>query len=273
MNTTSALPPDDDDVNLVLPGRSLSPGAGWEWIAGGWRLFLRAPLMWIMALIIIIVVFVALGIFSAIVPIIGPIVMQLLQPVVSAGLIIAAHSLERGGTFELEHLFAGFKKNFGDLMIVGLLFMLGSFLIMLVFVALLAMTVGTAALGAFGSGNPDQVVAAAGASILVMLVGMLVMMALLVPLLAAYWFAPALVIMHDMKPVAAMRESFFACFRNFVPFLVYGVVVFVLAIVAAIPFLLGYLVLVPVIFASTYIAYRQIFTYETAAPTVLAPDR
>jgi uncharacterized membrane protein len=79
--------------------------------------------------------------------------------------------------------------------------------------------------------------------------------------------------MHDLKPVAAMRESFFACFRNFIPFLVYGLVVFVLAIVAAIPFGLGYLVLIPVLLASTYVAYRQIFTFETAAPTVLAPDR
>ena len=51
----------------------------------------------------------------------------------------------------------------------------------------------------------------------------------------------------------------------------YGLVLFVLSIVAAIPFGLGYLVLIPVIFASTYVAYRQIFTYETAAPTVLAP--
>jgi uncharacterized membrane protein len=268
MNTTSTGPA-DDDLNLVLPGRSLSAGAGWEWIAGGWRLFLRAPLMWIIALIIIFVAFVAIGI----VPILGAIAVQLLQPVASAGLIIAAHSLERGGNFELEHLFAGFKKNFANLVVVGLLFLAGGVLIMLVFFALLAMTVGTAVLGAFASGNSDQVAAAAGASILMVLVGVLVMMALLVPLLAAYWFAPALVMMHDMKPMAAMRESFFACMRNFVPFLVYGLVVFVLAIVAAIPFGLGYLVLVPVMLASTYVAYRQIFTYETAAPTVLAPDR
>jgi uncharacterized membrane protein len=269
MNTVGAPLDDDDDLNLVLPGRGLSAGAGWEWIAGGWRLFLRAPLMWIIALIIIFVAFIAIGL----VPILGAVAVQLLQPVVSAGLVIGAHSLERGGNFELEHLFAGFKRNFGNLVVVGLLFLAGGVLIVLVFVALLAMTVGTAVLGALGAGASDQALAAAGASIVMVLVGLLVMMALLVPLLAAYWFAPALVMMHDMKPVAAMRESFFACFRNFVPFLVYGVVVFVLAIVAAIPFGLGYLVLVPVIFASTYVAYRQIFTYETAAPTVLAPDR
>ena len=264
MNTTSTSLP-EDDVNLVLPGRSLRAGAGWEWIAGGWRLFLRAPLMWIIALIILFVVFIAIGI----IPILGTIAIQLLQPVVSAGLIVASHSLERGGDFELEHLFAGFKRNFGSLVVVGLLFLLGGLLIVLVFVAIIAMTVGTAVLGSLG--DPNQMVASAAGSILMILVALLVMLALLVPLLAAYWFAPALVVMHNVQPVAAMRESFFACFRNFVPFLVYGLVLFVLSIVAAIPFGLGYLVLVPVVFASTYVAYRQIFTYETAAPTVMAP--
>jgi uncharacterized membrane protein len=104
------------------------------------------------------------------------------------------------------------------------------------------------------------------ASSLLLLMGLLVMLLLLVPLFAAYWFAPALVVMHDMQPLAAMRESFFACFRNFVPFLVYGIVLFILAILAAIPFGLGYLVLIPVVMASIYVGYRQIFTEETAPP-------
>jgi len=267
MNSTSAGVPADDDVNLVLPGRSLPAGTGWEWIAGGWRLFLRAPLMWIISLIIIFVVFIAIGI----VPILGTIAVQLIQPVVGAGLIIAAHSLERGGNFELEHLFAGFKRNFGSLVIVGLIFLLGVLVIVLICVAMVAMTVGTAVLGSLG--DPEQAVAAAAGSLFMILLAVLVMMGLLVPLLAAYWFAPALVVMHDMQPVAAMRESFSACLRNIIPFLLYGLVTFVLAILAAIPFGLGYLVLMPVIFAGTYVAYRQIFTYETAAPTVLAPDR
>ena len=256
-------------LQLVIPGKSLPAGAGWDWIAGGWKLFLRAPLMWIIALVILFVI----AIVAAFIPFIGSLAFQIMQSVFAGGFIAACRNIERGGEFELEHLFAGFKKNFGSLVVVGLLFLAGGVIIMLVFVALLAMTMGTAVLGAFASADPDAAIAAAGASIVMVLVGLLVMMALLVPLLAAYWFAPALVVMHDMKPVTAMRESFFACLRNFIPFLVYGLVVFVLAIVAAIPFFLGYLVLIPVLFGSTYVAYRQIFTYETAAPTVLAPDR
>jgi uncharacterized membrane protein len=91
------------------------------------------------------------------------------------------------------------------------------------------------------------------------------MLALFVPVMAAYWFAPALVMMHDMPPVDAMKASFFGCFRNFVPFLLYGLVMFVGAIVAVIPFGLGMLVWVPVAIASSYVGYRQIFTEEAAA--------
>ena len=87
---------------------------------------------------------------------------------------------------------------------------------------------------------------------------------------AAYWFAPALVIMHDMKPVAAMKASFFACFRNFFTMVVYGIVMFVAGIIAVIPFGLGMLVWVPVAITSTYVAYRQIFT-EDFAPAAERP--
>jgi uncharacterized membrane protein len=266
MNTTSTSLP-EEDVNLLLPGRSLPAGAGWDWVTGGWRLFLRAPLMWIISLIIVLVAFIAIGI----VPILGTIAIQVLQPVAAAGFIVACHSLERGGNFELEHLFAGFKRNFGSLVMVGVFFLVGMLVIVIIGVAMVAMTVGTAVLGTLG--DPEQAMAAAAGSVFMILLAVLVMMALLVPLLAAYWFAPALVVMHGVQPVAAMKESFAACLRNLIPFLLYGVITFVLAILAAIPFGLGYLVLMPVIFAGTYVAYRQIFTYETAAPTVLAPDR
>jgi uncharacterized membrane protein len=52
--------------------------------------------------------------------------------------------------------------------------------------------------------------------------------------------------------------------RNFVPFLVYGIVMLFFALLAAIPFGLGYLVWVPVTMASLYVSYRQIFTEEPA---------
>jgi uncharacterized membrane protein len=246
------------DLQLVLPGRGLSAGEGWTWIADGWNLFTRAPLMWIVAILL---VFVAAIVFGLI-PFIGSIAFQIINPVIGAGFVVACRSLERGGEFELEHLFAGFKTQFGSLVIVGLLLIAGYILIFVVFAAV----AGFSIIGALLAGHQQDAVQAIMGSAMTILLGTLVAMALWVPLLAAYWFAPALVVMHGMSPVAAMKESFFACFRNFVPFLVYGIVMSVFAILAVIPFGLGMLVWIPLAIASTYASYRAIFT-EEGVPT------
>jgi uncharacterized membrane protein len=92
------------------------------------------------------------------------------------------------------------------------------------------------------------------------LLPMLVIFALFIPVLMAYWFAPALVALEGVTAIEAMKLSFVACLRNILPFLLYGVIVTVLSFVAAIPFMLGFLVLSPVIIASIYTAYRDIFS-------------
>jgi uncharacterized membrane protein len=251
-----------DDLTLVLPGKGLPAGAGVDWIGAGWKLFVKAPLMWIVAILVLFVI----AIVVSLVPIIGSIAFQILNPVFSAGFVVACRSLERGGDFELEHLFAGFKNNLTNLIIVGLLFLAGWVVILLVVAAFTGFGVFMAVL----TGDAENVAPAIVASGFTFLIGILVMLALMVPLLMAYWFAPALVIMHNMAPIAAMKASFGACWRNIVPFLLYGIVMLVLAIVAVIPFGLGMLVWVPLTIASTYAAYRQIFTEESSVTAVAA---
>lgn len=252
---TEVRPPEgtpDDDLKLVLPGRIDPPGAGWTWIAEGWKLFAKSPVMWIASIVLLFIIAIALGF----IPIIGQLAFQLLTPVFSAGFVVACRAIERGGEFELEHLFAGFRTKFGNLVIVGLLTLLGWIAIFLVF----AIFVGFSVLTAMLTGSADNVLVAVGASTMAILLGSLVALALAVPLVAAYWFAPALVVMHDMSPLSAMKASFFGCLRNFVPFLVYGLIMMLFAILAVIPFGLGFLVWLPVAVASTYVAYRRIFT-------------
>lgn len=252
----------DSGLQLVVPGKSLGAGAGWDWIAGGWKIFLRAPLMWIIALVILFVIAIAL----AFIPFIGSVIFQLMQAVFAGGLIAACRSLERGGDFELEHLFAGFKARFVPLLVVGLVFMVAS----LVLLVLFFVVAGISLLPAFLSGDATVLSTALAGSAIAIVFGSLVMLALFVPVLMAYWFAPALVMMHDMAPVDAMKASFFGCLRNFVPFLIYGVIMFVALIIASLPFGLGMLVWAPVAMASNYVAYRQIFTTE-AAPAAPRP--
>jgi uncharacterized membrane protein len=56
-----------------------------------------------------------------------------------------------------------------------------------------------------------------------------------------------------------MKASFIACLKTIVPFLVYSVIALLLALIASIPFGLGWLVLGPVMAASLYTSYRDIF--------------
>jgi uncharacterized membrane protein len=79
------------------------------------------------------------------------------------------------------------------------------------------------------------------------------------------WFAPALVAFHNVPAVDSMKQSFQACMKNIVPFLVYGIIALCLAIVATIPLGLGWLVLGPTLIGSIYYSYRDIFLNEDHA--------
>jgi uncharacterized membrane protein len=254
--TAGAQP--DPGPQLVLPARRCAAGAGWTWIAKGWRLFARAPLMWILSILIWFVI----AILLSFLPLVGNLVFQAINAAIGAGFVVACRSLERGGEFELEQLFAGFRTRFGPLLVVGLLLIVGSIAILLVFAAF----VGVSILGALLTGDAQTVYQSIMASAMAIVLGGLVAAALTIPLMAAFWFAPALVMLNGVAPVEAMKRSFIGCFRNWVPFLVWGLVMTVFAILAAIPIGLGYFVWIPVAIASSYAAYREIFTAEEPEP-------
>ena len=83
---------------------------------------------------------------------------------------------------------------------------------------------------------------------------------LLVPLGMALWFAPALVALNGIGAAQAMLLSFQGCLKNILPFLLYSIVAMTLLVIAVIPVGLGLLVAMPMLTASMYIAYRDIFT-------------
>ena len=236
---------------LVMPGKALPAGAGMSWIGEGWKLFTRAPLMWIVMMVVLFIVMIVM----AFIPVVGTLAWQILTPVIAGGLVLGCWSLENGGELEIEHLIAGFKRNFTQLLLLGVMYFVGALVILLVF----AMFVGMSLLPALMMGNADALTAV-GAMSGGLLMATLAVTVLSVLLGAAVWFAPALVIMHDVPPVAAMKASFFAVFRNFFGVLLFALVMVVLAVVAVIPFGLGMLVWFPLLIGASYRAYRQIFT-------------
>jgi uncharacterized membrane protein len=236
-----------------MESRQVNAGQGWRWIADAFALFRRNPLIWI----VLFVLYFLIIMLVSVVPLVGPLVMSLLAPAFAAGFMLACRDLENGAELELRYLIAGFMHNTGQLITVGGLYLIGSIIIM----GIMMMAGGGAILGAAAVAESGASGVAVGA-VEGMLVAMLTALVLLIPLLMAYWFAPALVFFHDMPAAQAMKASFSACLKNWLPFTVYGLAGLVLTIVAMIPFGLGLLVLVPVITASIYTGYKDIFVPE-----------
>ncbi len=115
-------------------------------------------------------------------------------------------------------------------------------------------------IGTLLTGDPLQAgVAALAALGIGALFAVLLGLLLGIPLMMAFWFAPALVALRNAEPLAATKASFDACLRNMWPMLVYSLLGLVFAIVASIPLGLGWLVLAPVFAASIYASYKDIF--------------
>jgi len=250
------LPPGE---SILVNPKKLSAGRGWGWIKDAFKYFMGSPLIWIVNIIILLVLMMVLSL----IPLIGGLAANILAPIFTGGLMIGCATQNKGGQLTVAHLFAGFQKNTGTLALVGLLYMAGMLVVMIIVGILIAIFGGGSslftAMGGMEPGaspTPEQLQAMMGVGG----IGILFGLALIIPLIMAYYFAPALVVHHDLGAVEAMKLSFKGCLANIVPFLVYGLVAMVLAIVASIPFFLGWLVLAPVITATMYVAYKEIFT-------------
>ena len=227
--------------------RVVPPGNAFDWLRQGWALFAANPGLWIGLTIVLLVI--VLGV--QIVPLVGTLAAHLLMPVLGAGLLLVCRKIDEGESVQIDDLFAGFKQNAGPLVMVGVLYMLA----MLAIVVIVVAVGGGSVAGGLLSAQPVGLGVIFGG----LMLSLLLSLALSVPVVMAVWFAPALVFFNHMQPVEALKASFEACMKNVLAFLVYGLIVLVLAFFAALPVGLGFLVLIPVLAGSVYAAYRDVF--------------
>jgi hypothetical protein len=230
--------------------RVVDAGRGFAWWTEAWPLFTRSAGLWIVMGLILIAIFVVLGF----IPLLGGLAISLLAPVFAGGWLLAARKVDTGGVLQVGDLFGGFRDRLSPLAVVGALLLVATLIIGVVAAVMGAGAMfGMAAGGAHHSGG--GILAAMGVGMLALLVAL----ALSMVVAMAVWFAPALIVFRNVAPVEAMKSSFAACLKNMLPFLVYGVVYVVAAIVASIPFGLGWIVLLPVLMLTVYVSYRDIY--------------
>jgi uncharacterized membrane protein len=245
----------DDDDSFIPNGRGRPMGHGWRWIVEGWHSFTASPVLWIITALL----FIIISVVTAAVPVVGPLAGIVLTPVLTAGLMIGASEVAAGRPLSIGHLFAGFQQRVGSLVGVGLL----STLFLGIGVLIILFAFGGAVMQLMMKASVDLAsvdpAALTRSSLRLLFTITAVALLLLLPLSMAFYFAPALIALGGQGPLAAMRMSLLACLRNSLPLLVYSLALIVLAILATLPLALGWIVLLPVLIASAYASYRDIF--------------
>jgi len=207
---------------------------------------------------------------SLIIPVLGPLLFNLLSPLLFAGLMIGCRALENGEPLEFAHLFAGFRQQAAPLVTVGGVYLVGTIIVVGIVLAIAGGSTLPAVLPKPGT-DIETLRVAARSMALAFAVGA----AVYLPLLMLIWFAPLLVVFNGLAPVAAMRLSFAACVKNMLPFLVYSAAILLLWLVLSLPAVLGavgaLLVIallvgsIPVLICSIYASYKDIFPARAPA--------
>lgn len=230
---------------------------GVAWLKEGFALFRARPGAWIG----ISVGWLAITLALAMIPVVGGVLANFLQPVFFAGVTIAARKQLGGDGIDVPDLFLGFRRNLRQLVQIGAILLLGE-------LAIFAL-MGLMGLPLFGEGtagmNATEFVAALQEKSWIVLLGLLLTAALK----GAFWFAPGLLAFNDLSTSAALRWSAYAALSNFGVMMAYGIALTAMVFIAILPWGLGLFVAVPVMLASNYVGYRDIFG-DTGT---IAPER
>jgi hypothetical protein len=248
-DTPPGAAPTPED-GFIEGGRGVPAARGAGWLTEGWEIVKGNVGSWIL----VIILYVILAVVVSIIPFVGQLAFPIMAPILSAGLYLGCQGLREGREFGVGHLFEGFNHA-GALLGIALVHFAQA-------VVLGGVGLVTGAGGAFvrrspfapQTGNPLDAARLQGLGLF-----MLATLALSIPVSMATFYAPALVAIRRMSSIDAMKNSFLGAAKNVLPFIVYCLVMFLFSIAAAIPCGLGFLVLGPVVIASVYVSYRDVF--------------
>ncbi len=247
---------------LKLPAKR-----GLNWLIEGFAIFRRKP-----ALLSFLVLgyWLSMAVISAI-PYLGQMVSFILIPVFSVSLMNACRLIDTDEEMPPQILFSGFHRNLQTLLALGVVYVVASLLIL----GLSALFDGGLLFRMLVLGAVPDREALADTSVFI---SAQLAICLLIPVMMAFWFAPVLAAWHDMPAGKTLFFSLVACARNWRPFLMYSLAVGIIGVFVPrmtnallgggegvgqmLPSLITVaisLVLLPTLYASFYVSYRDIF--------------
>jgi hypothetical protein len=240
------------DASISVAELRASRGAAW--LSESFTMFRRAPISWLG----LCAGWVAITFALILLPFIGGVIANFLQPVFFASFAIAAYRQSAGERVVMADLFAGFKRNVRPLVNLGAL-LLAAEIAIFACMALLGLPMAASGDRAF---TIEEYAGALKGKEWILATGFL----LTVIVKGAVWFAPPLIAFHGMGTAQAIRWSVFAAISNFGAMVVYGSILLALFVLSLLPmaldlfpWALGLVVMIPMMVISSYTGYREVF--------------
>lgn len=213
-----------------------------NWLLSGWGLFKQKPLTWaLMVLIFTIFYLVAMN------SLIGKAIAALLTPVFAGGVYMAAHKSDNGEPIAIENLFSMFKdsQKLKQLLMIGV-----------IGVAVVGLTYLIQNMP--GSDYQMRNISSTGYDRTSTPGGILTTFITWAWGLAALFSIPLVAIKNHMA-IESIKSSLSASLTNLISLVVFFFFAFVLTFLGAIPFGLGLLVVLPILFCSSYFVFKTVY--------------
>ncbi|MGA9421116.1 MAG: BPSS1780 family membrane protein [Rhodanobacteraceae bacterium] len=237
---------------------------GIKWLASGVSLILSKP-----------AVFLVMGLILAainLVPVLGGLALAILGPALLGGIAFAAREHSLGRSTDVGQLFRAFQQpgKIGPMLLLCLPGVVGGFALLILFFVFAASALLGGGFAALENGSAANMLGTFGGGALILL---LISLAIVLVMYALQFFAIPRVMLDNIEPFAAMRESLGACRTNAGAFLLLCVVLLIVFVVLAVILmfipLLGWLALMTAGWAVTgcamYVAYVDVFAPEPTA--------
>ena len=261
MSTDYLMNNDTTKPAASLPRRVPAKNA-YAWLTQGVRVFIRQPLLWIMFCL---ASFVLTVVVACVLPLLSVPATFFVQQALMGGFFFSVCKAERDEVVEIGDLFFAFRCYWQPFLLLTVLYLAILALAAVgLMVLMLSVGIGVTAEHTFKileNFISSGMIRPVGAGLISGIV-LLSLTLLIFGIYSAFYFTPALIVFAQQKPFAAMKTSFFAIVMNWRAFFFLIVLAGLLLFLGALPLMLGWVIVIPVLMLTNYAAWKDIFVKQ-----------